>query len=209
MTLWAIVPIKPLQRGKSRLANVLSQPERVSLNQLLLENTLNTLKRIPELEQVLVVSRDSTALALARKLGARTVQEEGAPQLNQALTRATVFVKRFATRGVLIIPADLPLITPEDIGKLLEFAHTPPVVAVSPDRHRQGTNALLMCPSGLIEYVFGAYSFQKHCEMARLAGARLEIVELPSLALDVDIPEDLELAKAALERLKFRPTIVS
>src|SRR5512145_2376131 len=149
MTLWAIVPVKPLQRGKSRLASVLSPTERLTLNQQLLIHTLETLKGIPELEHVLVVSRDSQALSLARQHGARTVQENGTPRLNLALTRATVFVRRFSTRGVLIVPADLPLLTVEDVGKLLEYAHDPPVVAVAPDRHRQGTNALLVCPPGL------------------------------------------------------------
>ena len=191
MTLWAIVPVKPLRRGKSRLSSVLSQDERLNLNQQLLSNTLRTLKSIPELEHVLVISRDPNALALARKHGARTVQEDGAPQLNVALTRATVFVKRFATRGVLIIPADLPLLSTTDINRLLDCAHDPPVVAVAPDRRREGTNALLVSPIGLIEYDFGPGSFQRHCERARLAGARLQIVELPTLALDVDVPEDL------------------
>jgi 2-phospho-L-lactate guanylyltransferase len=69
----------------------------------------------------------------------------------------------------------------------------PPVVVVAPDHRRQGTNALLVCPAGLIEYAFGPGSFQKHCERARQVGARLEIIELPSLALDVDVPEDLDL----------------
>ncbi len=201
MTLWAIVPVKPLQRGKSRLASVLSPQERLSLNQRLLAHTLHTLKGIPELEHVLVVSRDSTALALARKLGARTVQEDGAPHLNLALARATVFVRRFATRGVLIVPADLPLLTAEDVSIMLNYAHDPPVVAVAPDRRRQGTNALLVSPPGLIEYDFGEQSFARHCALARQAGARLEIVDLPSLALDVDIPEDLALAGKALEEL--------
>lgn len=194
MTLWAIVPVKPLQRGKSRLSSVLSPNERLTLNQELLVNTLHTLKGIPELEHVLVVSRDSQALSLARRHGARTVQENGTPRLNVALARATVFVQRFSTRGVLILPADLPLLTPEDICKLLEYAHDPPVVVVSPDRHREGTNALLVCPPGLIEYDFGPNSFQKHCDLVLQAGARLEVVDLPSLALDVDNPEDLALS---------------
>jgi 2-phospho-L-lactate guanylyltransferase (CobY/MobA/RfbA family) len=56
---------------------------------------------------------------------------------------------------VLIVPADLPLITPQDIRYMLEFANEPPVVVVAPDTRRQGTNALLVCPSGLIEYDFG------------------------------------------------------
>jgi 2-phospho-L-lactate guanylyltransferase len=201
MTLWAIVPVKPLRQGKSRLAEVLTQDERTDLNRRLLAHTLDTLTAIPEIEHVLVVSRDQAALALAREYGARTVQENGSPQLNVALARATIVAKNYATRGVLIVPADLPLITPEDVHAMLELAKDPPVVVVAPDHRRQGTNALLVCPAGLIEYEYGPGSFERHCERAQEAGARLEVCELPSLALDMDLPEDLELVSETFEKV--------
>jgi 2-phospho-L-lactate guanylyltransferase len=191
MTLWAIVPVKPLSLGKSRLACVLSQKERVNLNSRFLKHTLETLKGIPDIEQVMVVSRDQKALAMARDFGARTFQEDGTPHLNIALTRATVLVSQHATRGVLILPADLPLLTTDDVYALIEKAGKPPSVVIAPDRHRKGTNALLVCPPGLIEYDFGPGSFKRHCERALQASARLEIVEFHSLSLDVDLPEDL------------------
>ncbi len=193
MTLWAIVPVKPLRRGKSRLADVLTSNERTDLNRYLLENTIHTLKGIREIEQVLVISRDSEALALARDLGARTVQENRHSNLNVALARATVVAKTYVTRGVLVLPVDLPLVTTEDVQAMLERVGEPPVVVVAPDRRHNGTNALLICPAGLIEYEYGPGSFERHCERARAAGARLEICELPSLSLDLDNEEDLKL----------------
>jgi 2-phospho-L-lactate guanylyltransferase len=202
MTLWAIVPVKPLRRGKSRLAEVLTQDERKDLNRNLLAHTINTLAAIPEIEHVLVISRDPEALALAREHGARTVLENGAPGLNVALAKATIVARNYITQGVLIVPADLPLLTVEDVRAMLERAKQPPVVVVAPDRRRQGTNALLVCPVGLIGYDFGPDSFQRHCERARQAGARLEICELPSLALDVDLPEDLDAVG-----LEFEPEV--
>jgi 2-phospho-L-lactate guanylyltransferase len=207
MMVWAIVPVKPLRRGKSRLAAVLTPQERENLNSRLLVHTLETLTAIADIEQVLVISRDPAALALAREHHARTVQEDGAAELNLALRRATVIAKTYSTSGVLVIPADLPLITPEDVQVMLAHAHHPPVVVVAPDRHRQGTNALLVSPAGLIEYEFGPGSFQRHCERASLAGARLEVVELPSLALDVDMPEDLEMVAAELEGMFLSPSL--
>jgi len=195
MSLWAIVPVKPLRRGKSRLAAALEPGERAKLNRALLERTLRTLIELREVEEVLVVSRDSSVLAIARELGARTVQEDGAPSLNTALRRATVVAQVYASRGVLIIPADLPLLTAMDVRTLLAAAVDPPVLVIAPDRRRRGTNALLLSPADIIEYDFGGNSFARHCERARLAGARLEIVDLPSLGLDLDLPEDLELAR--------------
>lgn len=203
MTIWAIIPVKPLRRGKSRLAGTLSEDERAELNQSLLQHTLNTLKDIKDLEQVLVVSRDPHALTIARQHGARTVREDGQPELNTALTRATIVAKVHATRGVLILPADLPLISREDVLTLIEKAVNPPVVVIAPDRHGKGTNALLISPSGLIDYDFGEDSFQRHCERAKKAGARLEIVDLPSLGLDLDLPEDLEMIRELERTLTF------
>lgn len=196
MAIWAIVPVKPLRRGKSRLAEVMSVDERADLNEYLLAHTLREISAVPEIENILVVSRDPAALSLARNLGARTVQEHGNPGLNVALTRATEIAKSYETRGILILPADIPGLSKEEISKLLSYINDPPVVVVSPDRSRQGTNALAVCPAGLIEYDFGDGSFEKHCQQANEAGARLIICELPALALDLDEPEDLKLIEA-------------
>ena len=196
MTLWAIVPVKPLRRGKSRLAGTLNENERTELNRALLKHTLETLSDLKEVDGVLVVSRDPNALTIARNHGARTVQEDGQPELNTALKRATIVAQVYATRGVLVLPADLPLITREDILTLIKRATEPPVVVIAPDRHGKGTNALLISPPGLIEYDFGGNSFQRHCELIKKAGARLEVVDLPSLGLDLDLPEDFELIKS-------------
>ena len=203
MTLWAIVPVKPLRRGKSRLAGTLTEDERTELNRALLQHSLETLSGVSGVDEILVVSRDPSALTIAREHGARTVQEDGTPHLNTALKRATVVAQVYASRGVLILPADLPLVTCEDIRTLLDRAVKPPVVVIAPDRHGKGTNALVIAPAGLIEYDFGENSFQRHCDRAKQAGARLEIVELPSLGLDLDLPEDFELVKNLESTITF------
>lgn len=203
MTLWAIVPVKPLRRGKSRLAGVLTPEERAELNSYLLAHTLDTLTHTKNIGEILVVSRDPQALALARQHGARTVAEHGTPQLNIALTRATAIARTYSAHSILVVPADLPLITPEDIDRILALAKDPPVVVIAPDRHKEGTNALLVSPSGLIQYGFGTGSFERHCERARQAGARLEICDLHAFGLDVDLPEDLDLVSAELDEFNF------
>lgn len=199
MTFWAVVPVKPLRIGKSRLGKALTDEARLALNHSLLSKTLSKLKSMPEFEHVLVVSRDPQALTLARTFGALTVQENGAPHLNAALEKSMLVLKQHTIRGVLVVPADLPLLKPDDVRKLLSIAKDPPVVVVVPDRHRQGTNALLVCPVGLIPFSFGPGSFQRHCELAQAASARLEVLELESMAIDIDLPEDMELVRDALD----------
>lgn len=198
MALWAIVPVKPLRRGKSRLAKVISADERADLNQYLLEHTIQVLAGIEEIEHVLVISRDTAALALARDLGARTVQENGNPDLNTALSRAVEIARSSGTCGILVVPADLPRLNPEDIRKILSYRKQSPVVVIAPDRKKQGTNALLVSPPDLIEFKYGPGSFEKHSQAALEAGARLEICHLPALELDLDEPDDLALIEADL-----------
>src|SRR5512143_3220041 len=121
MTLWAIVPVKPLRRGKSRLAGVLTENERTFLNYAMLENTLRALTSVTSVQQVLVVSRDPAALSLAREFQARTLQEDDEnTNLNLALKRATVVAQMYAASAVMILPADLPLLQPSHVEDFIK-----------------------------------------------------------------------------------------
>jgi 2-phospho-L-lactate guanylyltransferase len=202
MTLWAIVPVKPLKQAKSRLSEVLSKEQGALLSRELLDNTLRTLASIPEVERTLVISRDSAVLAMARDLGAKTLAERASPELDGALVRATVVAQGYNVSSVLILPADLPFLSVEDLRHLIERSSPPPVVVIVPDRHGRGTNALLIRPPGLIAFDSGPESFHTHVERARRAGARIEVCDLPGLALDLDKPEDLQLYR---ERNAKRP----
>jgi 2-phospho-L-lactate guanylyltransferase (CobY/MobA/RfbA family) len=90
---------------------------------------------------------------------------------------------------------------------MLDAAVNGPVVAINPDRHKKGTNALLVSPTGLIKYAFGEDSFQVHCQRAQAAGARLEILDHPGLALDLDLPEDLALIQQEMQVLNVSSEI--
>lgn len=196
MGVWAIVPVKPLRRGKSRLASVLSPTERALLNQHLLLHTLQVLSQVEEIEQVLVVSRDSKALALARRHGARTLQERGDSRLNLALRHATSVLQMYHVGVMMILPADLPLLEGDDVRALLAAVGPPPSVVVAPDRHGEGTNALVVAPPGLIPYRYGPGSFARHLAAARAAGVEPRIIKRQGLAWDLDWPEDLDALRA-------------
>lgn len=198
--MWAIVPVKPLGKGKTRLANTLGPAERTQLNREMLEHVLTELAAVAEVERTLVVSRDSAVLALARDKGARTMSERQPAELNRALERATGAAQAYGASGVLILPADLPLVTRDDIRALVALGARPPVVVIAPDRRGEGTNALLVSPIGLIEYTFGLNSYQRHLKEAAASGARLEVCDVFGLAVDVDLPEDLALMREVQRR---------
>lgn len=196
MTIWAIIPVKPLRRGKSRLSSVLTEDERTLLNFTMLGNLLRSLTNVPDIEEILVVSRDPAALALAREYRAKTVMEEGKPELNLALRRAALVAEAYSAHDILVLPADLPIITVQDIQCLLSHIKTPPQMIIAPDRRGDGTNALYLSPPGIVNFQFGPRSFQKHMNQAERLGIRIDVCNLQGFGLDLDYPEDLSLFRS-------------
>lgn len=197
MSLWAIVPVKPLRRGKSRLSEILSEDERSRLNHFLFTHTIDILLQVESITEILVVSRDSDVLTAARDKGVRTVTENGTPELNNALRRASLFSNVFSNEGVLIVPADLPMLTAADVTDFIGQRTAAPVMVISPDRRRLGTNMLLVDPADLISFSFGTDSFERHCTLARQKGAEVVVYENPRISLDLDVPEDYEILRSS------------
>ncbi|NWF68947.1 MAG: 2-phospho-L-lactate guanylyltransferase [Chloroflexi bacterium] len=192
MSVWVIIPIKPLKQAKSRLASVITPEQRQQFAQALLRNTLETVQGVPQITGTLVISRDSKALAIAREYKAFTVMESGAPELNAALMRAAQVVSGWRADAVLVLPADLPLITREDISAIIDLGRDYRSVVIATDEHEDGTNALMTRPPGMFAYAYGAGSYQRHMALARAAGAAVKVYHSERLMLDVDLPEDLE-----------------
>ena len=71
-------------------------------------------------------------------------------------------------------------------------------MTIIPDRHGSGTNALVLTPPDVIEPAFGPDSRERHEQAAAAAGATCEVVELETLAVDVDTVDDLEALRRAL-----------
>lgn len=195
MSLWVIVPVKPLRQSKSKLTNILSEDERATLNLKMYENTLLVLKDIQIPHQVLVVSKDTSVLSIARSFKARTLQEDGDSGLNLALKKAIQVVKAYSAQSVFILPADLPFITKEDIEGMMGFSNGNSFMVISPDRKMSGTNLLFMSPPDLIEFSYGPGSFERHVRQAQSQNTHLEVRKSDSAELDIDSPEDFELYK--------------
>jgi 2-phospho-L-lactate/phosphoenolpyruvate guanylyltransferase len=190
MSVWVLIPVKPIARAKSRLASVLDADQRTHLAEAMLRHTLEIVTPLSAVTGVLVISRDSRALALAREMRAHTVQESGAPELNNALMRATQVLGGWRAGAVLVLPADIPLMNADDITQVIRLGQSPDTVVITPDAHHDGTNALLVRPPGLFSYAYGKNSFERHQQLARLAGATVHVYEAERLMLDLDTPDD-------------------
>ncbi|MBN1966964.1 MAG: 2-phospho-L-lactate guanylyltransferase [Anaerolineae bacterium] len=207
MNVWAIVPVKPLNRAKSRLAPVLSPELRMQLATAMLRNTVSTLTQCLGISGIFVISRDTRALVIAREYGAKTVQESGTPELNAALERASRVIASWNAQASLVLPADLPLLNPSDLNQMLEDGRYHRSAVIVPDKHEHGTNGLLLRPPGLIPYLFGNGSFRQHLEAAEAAGATVNVCRSERLTLDLDTPDDLPLYLELCHKYHVEPLI--
>ncbi len=193
--MWAVVPLKQLEQAKARLASVLSADERRALMLAMARDVLTALGRSKQLKGILIVSRTPEADALAQAFGTERFAESPGANLSQALVQAS---EHLATRldagGVMIVPADVPLITPAEIDAILKQHDQ---VTVIPDDENVGTNCLVCSPPNRIGYVFDGSSFKPHVDAAFRQGITPTIMPSAGFALDIDTPDDL---RTLLER---------
>lgn len=188
----AIVPVRALHDGKTRLAGVLSLPRRAALVRSMLERVLAALQGAQRIERIVVVTPDEH-LPLPNGV-ARII--DSASGLNAALELALKQLDLPATRGaprkaaVLIVPADAPQVSSYDIDLLIKRAENLDV-AVVPDRHSRGTNGLWLRLPSRIPLSFGVDSAEAHMHAARAAGLAAARIEVAGLSHDVDEPADL------------------
>src|SRR3546814_10010019 len=82
---------------------------------------------------------------------------DGGRGLNPELEQA----RKLVAGDLIVLHADLPLLTPGDVTALIEAA-SESGLAIAPDRHRTGTNGLALKASTRLEFSFGADSFRLH-----------------------------------------------
>jgi len=191
MNLWLLVPVKPLGEGKSRLAHQLNAVQRAELSRRLLAGVLGAAQEAGVLTGMLVISRDPAVLSQAAAAGAVPLHE-ATTGLNEALSQGRAVALSRGAEAVLVLPADLPLIIPQDIRTLYAEGEAGPGIVIAPS-HDGGTNALLLRPPTAIEFAFGPHSFTRHCALAAAAGLPQRVVDSPTLAFDIDWPQDLAL----------------
>ena len=201
--MWALVPIKDLSQSKSRLADLLDPIARRDLQLALLADLLDVLNDLPAVQQTLVISSDEKVETIARSMGAMILADPEtlsvAPEagLNAALRSGSDFALRAGAKVTLLLPGDLPCVQREDVqelSRLLEAHHS---VVVVPDRHGEGTNALLCRPPNAIEFKFGRGSCKQHLEAARDAGLNPRLHHSRALGLDLDTPDDVATLRAS------------
>jgi len=188
----AVVPINALALAKSRLAAALSPEDRRRLVFWMAGRVLRAARLSRVVETIAVVSPDADALDWATAHGAMPIHQDGG-RLNAGLFQARREAMRSSAEALLVLLADLPLLTPDEIRAFVALLHSPsaPALALAPDRRRVGTNGMLLRPADAIPFAFGRASFVRHSELAASAGITPRIFTSPAFAFDVDEPDDV------------------
>jgi 2-phospho-L-lactate/phosphoenolpyruvate guanylyltransferase len=180
------IPVKALTKAKSRLAPELTPLERGALTLAMLEDVLDATLAVAGWD-TWVVSPDEAVLEIAARRGASAIPEEKGP-LSQAIRQAEVLAKEREADALAVVPADLPLVTPDAITAAL---HTLGTVVIAPSADRAGTNLLLRRPPRAIQARFGPDSYNRHLAAAAAKGLPVSTVERRELAFDLDHPGDI------------------
>ncbi len=189
--IWCLIPVKRLKDAKRRLSAALSEDRRGTLVRVMAADVIRAALATPRLAGVAVVTADAEIAALAGREGASVLAEETESGLNAALAGAVAAASRLGATGVLVLPGDVPLVTPADIEAMLQDHNGNPAITIARADSDGGSNALACSPTDLLPFSFGPDSFARHCALARKAGIEPILPLLPRLALDIDRPADL------------------
>ncbi|MDT0509570.1 2-phospho-L-lactate guanylyltransferase [Novosphingobium sp. MMS21-SN21R] len=180
----AIVPLKAAADRKTRLAGALDGTEKAALAEGMADHVIATLADVPAIASIRVLSPESGDIP-------GTIWEpDHGKGLNAELDRVCAAL---AGERMVIVHADLPLLTADDINALLGAAEGAGA-AIATDRHGMGTNALAMREATGVGFTFGPDSLVRHLE--RLPHAA--VLRRDGLAIDIDTADDIAAARGAL-----------
>jgi 2-phospho-L-lactate guanylyltransferase len=185
-----LIPVKNLKDAKQRLASVLSQPERTELARAMLQDVTEAVASWVKRPEVAIVSCDSFALSLACKFGFEVIADHRNSGETDAIEIATR-VCEARELDTLVIPGDIPLVQAWELQAIYDAAPEVGTVLV-PAGDGRGTNAVLRRPAALFPLRFGNDSFKPHLAAAQATGKPCVVLPLPSIAVDVDDPADLQ-----------------
>ena len=186
----AILPVKRFAAAKQRLAAGVGKARRAEIVAAMLEDVLEAIGEARLVERIIVVTSEARAAELGAATGAEVLADPDEGGHCGAALAGTARAEELGAECVVMLPGDCPLLDPRELDRLLTGLPER-FVAVVPDRHGTGTNALALAPPNAIEPSFGEGSCARHVAAAREARVPYSVEELPSLGLDLDTPADV------------------
>ncbi len=204
MITYAVVPVKNLGISKRRLSAVFTPQERKMLTLAMLEDVLAALKE-SVVDRVLVVGEDPQVRQITEKHDSAYLSTTKT-ELNPAIDEAIALCVKQGASSILVLPADIPLISAQDINRIIELATKDRAVVLSPSTN-WGTNALYQSPPNLIPACFGPRSFLAHVRKAYGRGISVRLHFSKGLSADIDSAEDLRMIFKVGNKTKCKRTL--
>ncbi|MFH8338168.1 2-phospho-L-lactate guanylyltransferase [Streptomyces sp. AM6-12] len=188
-----VIPLKPLSRAKSRLADTAADAVRPGLVLAFAQDTVAAGLACAGVGDVVVVTDDPRAGRELSALGARIVPDTPAGGLNAALAHGVAAVRRGHPRAaVAALNADLPALRADELERVLSTAAQFPRSFLA-DAAGVGTTLLAARADRELDPLFGPESRARH----RGSGAEeLLLRGVDSVRQDVDTGADLRAALA-------------
>ncbi|MEV2252630.1 2-phospho-L-lactate guanylyltransferase [Streptomyces sp. NPDC050147] len=188
-----VIPLKPLERAKSRLTATTGDTLRPGLALAFAQDTVAAAVACPAVRDVVVVTDDGLAGRELAALGARIVRDEPVGGLNAALAHGAAAVRAGRPdAAVAALNADLPALRPLELTRVLDSATRFPRSFLS-DAAGIGTTLLAAAPGMELRPAFGAASRSRH---AGSGAMELPLDDVDSVRQDVDTGDDLRAALA-------------
>ena len=200
----AILPVKRIDQAKQRLGDEIGRDDRTTLARAMLADVLLALDAAGSMENVILVTSEPGVHTIYESPKILVIGDAVEAGQSRAAIAGLEKAAALGFRQALLIPGNCPLMDPAKLDRLIEEAAARDLQAVIvPDRHREGTNALLVRLPTTLAPQFGPRSLERHEKQAKRRGLRFVIEAVDSLALDVDTPDDLRALVAALDRKPF------
>lgn len=187
----ATIVLRSFHESKPKLAAVLNVGEQRALTKAMFEDVAQAAQDCEGLDEVAVISPEEEVLGRARERGMRAILEEAPVDMDAAFRRGARFCTEEGGDILVCLPADLPLLTAQDLTYLLGRIEDAPHVVVVPSTIGPGTSVLLAAPPDAIPPQFEKDDHLAHLEEALKADVPAEVVDLLQGGLDVDTPKDL------------------
>ena len=189
MAVYAVIPVKTLNESKQRLSSVFNPQERRQLTLAMLNDVVNAL-RGSKISKIVISATDPEVHQIAKKLSI-TYFSPSQDGLNQAIDQATTWCIKDGAHSFLVLPADLPFLTAQEINNVITIGKTESSLIVICPSWDLGTNALFQKSTKQISAHFGPNSFIEHTRHAYCNGVSVWIHFSPGISTDIDSEKDL------------------
>ena len=188
-----IIPIKTFENSKNRLKSQLNNKVRIHLCEFMAMDVLKAVSESDEYDRVIIITKEKQAFSNYLNDKILILEESEEIGINQAISYAYKKFNIGEKDVVLILHADIPLISKNDINWMLKkLSLYERMVIIAPSLRKDGTNALLVKPANLIKFQFGKNSYEKHLDLLKNEqDLDVLIFENENISLDIDTFEDL------------------